>query len=383
MTARDPGEANRVSTPLELFFDLTFVAAVAQAGSSLHHGLVDGSTGHAIASYPLIFFAIWWAWVNFTWFASGYDTDDVPYRLMVFVQVTGALILAAGVPRAFANQDYGVIIIGYVVMRFALVGQWLRVAHSDPVGRPMALRYAIGITIVQVGWVLWFWLPEALFLSGFIVLAAADLAVPAWAEGAGHVAWHPQHIAERYGLFTIIVLGESVVAATVGVQAALDSDTAFRDLLTIVVGGLLIVFSMWWIYFDLPAERALERARDETNGRGWFSFVWGYGHYFVFAGAAAAGTGIAVAIDQVSGRSDLARWEAGLTLTIPVVAYLLAVWALHVADKTPTPLHRYGTPAAAVLVLATSLTAEPVLWTGVILAVLVAVHVASDERVPA
>src|SRR5262245_40379895 len=279
MTARDPGETNRASTPLELFFDLTFVAAVAQAGSSLHHGLVDGSTGHAIASYPLIFFAIWWAWVNFTWFASGYDTDDVPYRLMVFVQVTGALILAAGVPRAFAHQDYGVIIIGYVVMRLALVGQWLRVARSDPVSRPMALRYAIGITVTQIGWVLWFWLPEALFVPGFIILAAAELAVPAWAEGAGHVAWHPRHIAERYGLFTIIVLGESVVAATVGVQAALDSDTAFRDLLTVVVGGLLIVFSMWWIYFDLPAERALERARDEPNGRGWFSFVWGYGHY--------------------------------------------------------------------------------------------------------
>ena len=71
----------------------------------LHHGLVEGHVARRRSSaFPLVFFAIWWAWMNFTWFASAYDTDDVPYRIAVFVQMTGVLVLAAGVPRAFEDQ---------------------------------------------------------------------------------------------------------------------------------------------------------------------------------------------------------------------------------------------------------------------------------------
>ena len=101
----------------------------------------------------MVFFAIWWAWMNFTWFASAYDTDDVPYRLLTLVQMAGVLVLAAGVPPAFDTPDFTAITIGYVIMRIAMVRQWLRAAASDP-GRPTtALRYAIGISIVQIGWV--------------------------------------------------------------------------------------------------------------------------------------------------------------------------------------------------------------------------------------
>src|SRR5262245_46321601 len=101
MRSRLPEEEHRAATPLELFFDLVFVVAVAQAASRLHHGIAEAHIAESIISYMMVFFTIWWAWMNFTWFASAYDTDDVPYRLAVFVQITGALILAAGVPRAF------------------------------------------------------------------------------------------------------------------------------------------------------------------------------------------------------------------------------------------------------------------------------------------
>lgn len=79
MEARDPDEPHRASTPLELFFDLTFVVAIAQAGSSLHHELVDAHVENGLTGFGLAFFAIWWAWMNFTWFASAYDTDDATY----------------------------------------------------------------------------------------------------------------------------------------------------------------------------------------------------------------------------------------------------------------------------------------------------------------
>src|SRR3954454_7788643 len=140
MAARDPDEGHRASTPLELFFDLTFVVAVAQAANSLHHGLASGHAGDVLLGFPMVFFAIWWAWMNFTWFASAYDTDDVPYRLATLVQIAGALILAAGVPDAMIDGDLTVITLGYVVMRLAMVTQWLRAAGSDPPHRRSSLR---------------------------------------------------------------------------------------------------------------------------------------------------------------------------------------------------------------------------------------------------
>jgi len=95
-----------------------------------------------------VFFGIWWAWVNFTWFASAYDVDDLLYRFFTFVQIIGVLILAAGVESAFTAGNFTVMTIGYVVMRVAMVAQWLRAASSDPAARPAALRYAACISIL-------------------------------------------------------------------------------------------------------------------------------------------------------------------------------------------------------------------------------------------
>jgi low temperature requirement protein LtrA len=218
MRPRSPDEVHRASTPLELFFDLVFVVAVAQAGSRLHHGLAEAHVLEAVISYAMVFFAIWWAWMNFTWFASAYDTDDVPYRLAVFVQLAGALILAAGVPAAFDEHNFTIVTIGYVVMRLPLVAQWLRAAQADPARRACAHRYAIGVTACQIGWVMLLFFPTAWF--GFPLLVLAEFLVPIWAERRGPTPWHPEHIIERYGLFTIIVLGETILAASLAIQSA-------------------------------------------------------------------------------------------------------------------------------------------------------------------
>jgi len=376
MTGRDPEQAHRAATPLELFFDLTFVVAVAQAAAGLHHGLVEGHAGNVVVGFPMVFFAIWWAWMNFTWFASAYDTDDAIYRLAVLVQLTGVLVLAAGVPRALNDFDLGISVLGYVIMRLALVAQWLRAAASHPDGRRCALRYAAGIAVAQLGWVARLALPEAAGIVVLVMLVGMELAIPYWAEGAGHTPWHPGHIAERYGLFTLIVLGESVLSATVGVQVALDGSTTFGELAPVVVGGILIVFFMWWMYFDMPGEQVVERARatfGEGSSRG--AFVWGYGHYVVFTSAAAAGAGLAVAVDQAIHHSTLTATQAGFAISVPVTVYLLAVWALHYATKAPGPMKTYAVPVGAVLVLASSFTPQPVLGVGVVLTGLIAAAV--------
>ncbi|MER6793063.1 low temperature requirement protein A, partial [Amycolatopsis mediterranei] len=131
MRSRDRGEDHRVATPLELLFDLCFVVAVGQAAAALHHALAEGHAAHGVSSFAMVFFAIWWGWLNFSWFASAFDTDDVPYRLATLVQIAGGLTIAAGVSSAFEG-DFRVIVAGYVLMRLALVGQWLRAAGAAP-----------------------------------------------------------------------------------------------------------------------------------------------------------------------------------------------------------------------------------------------------------
>lgn len=121
LSARDPHEKHRVATSLELLFDLIFVVAIATAGQQLHHAIVENHLVHGTMLYFMVFFALWWAWMNFSWFASAYDNDDALYRVMTFVQIMGSLVLAAGIPSAFQQQDFDVIIVGYAIMRFALV----------------------------------------------------------------------------------------------------------------------------------------------------------------------------------------------------------------------------------------------------------------------
>lgn len=376
MAPRDPDEAHRAATPLELFLDLAFVVAVAQAATVLHHELAEGHAADAVVGFILVFFAIWWAWVNLAWFASAYATDDALYRLAVFVQMTGVLILAAGVPRGFEARDFGVVVAGYVIIRLALVAQWLRAAASDPDRRSTALRCALGITVVQVAWVTLQFAPSEWFLALFALLALAEMVVPWWAEGRAPTPWHPGHIVERYGLFTIIVLGESVLATTFGVQEALDADSTLGDLAPVIVGGLLIVFCLFWIYFDLPTERVVAQARPRSGRRTAMAFVWGYGHYFVFGAVAAAGAGLAVAVDHATHHSELSDTGAALAVTVPVAIYITAVWALHVREKEPGPLRLVTGPAAVALTLAATFTPEPVLATGLALAVIVAVETA-------
>jgi len=178
MSGRDPAEAHRAATPIELLFDLCFVVAVAQASIALHHELVDGHLLDGVLYYLMVFFAIWWAWINFTWFASAYDTDDVLYRLLTFVQIAGVLVIAAGVARAFEGVDYVMITIGYLIMRIGLVAQWLRAAREHGDRGRTAMRYATGIGVLQVGWMARLLVPPDVAIVSFLPLVALEMAVP-------------------------------------------------------------------------------------------------------------------------------------------------------------------------------------------------------------
>ncbi|MFF5295515.1 low temperature requirement protein A [Paractinoplanes globisporus] len=376
MVGRSADEQFRVSTPLELFFDLCFVVAVAQAAAPLHHAVAEHHVLDGLRSYLMVFFAIWWAWMNFTWFASAYDTDDDVYRITTFVQISGALVLAAGVSPAFEKTDYRVITIGYVIMRLALVAQWLRAAKSDPHRRATALRYAAGVAVIQLLWLLRLAVPESWpVVPVFMLLVVLELAVPIWAERApgGPTTYHPHHIAERYGLFTIIVLGESVSAATVAFRGALDEGEHVAALIRLAVAGLVVVFGLWWLYFDRSAHNLLNSLRT--------SILWGYGHYFIFASAAAVGAGLGVSVDHAAHHTEISSVMVGYAIAVPVAVYLFFVWLLHIRPHQSGPMLA-AFPVAAVLVLLTPLAPATLELLAALMIVLVAVNGMLSRRVP-
>ena len=324
LTGRDPNEEHRASTPLELLFDLSFVVAVAAAAASLHHEL---SAGHfdGLVGYAMVFFAIWWAWLNYSWVASAYDTGDVIFRLMTFVALTGVLVLSAGIPNIFEDDpEFEIVVIGYLIMRAALIPMWLRVAHDHSAVRSVALRYASGISLVQVFWVARLWVDdETLGLLTFVVLALAEMAIPYWAENSGgeSTPWHVEHIVERFQLFTIIVLGEVILATTQAISATLDGHGLSADLIMVIGGGLLLVLSMWWVYFKRPLAECI-------HGRN--GFLFGYAHYFLLGSVAAVGAALAAIVDVVEDHAHgLGHQGAALCLAAAVSAYLLSLGGIH------------------------------------------------------
>jgi low temperature requirement protein LtrA len=368
LVPRDPAEPHRVASPLELFTDLCFVVAISQAASSLHQHISEGHGARGVLGFALVFFAIFWAWLNFSWFASAYDNDDVGYRLLTLLFVLGSLVLAAGIP-GMVDGDFALGVLGYVIMRSSLVVQWLRVTADDPPRRKTARRYATGIVVVQLCWVGFIFLPRTLEVPAFAIGVVAELLVPVWAERAGVTPWHPHHIAERYSLFYIIVLGETVLSTTVAIQQALTAHELHAGLISVIAGGVLIVFSLWWLYFSRNDGDALARIHDRYNRD---TYLWSYGHYLLFASGAAIGAGLAARVDVWRHNSASSHLETAFAVTVPVAVVLATMWTicLRMHDHSRRTSVAYG--VAAVLVLAVTVTPVPELAAGVVCAGLLA-----------
>ncbi|MGH2380029.1 MAG: low temperature requirement protein A, partial [Candidatus Limnocylindria bacterium] len=377
---RDPRDQHLAETQLEQLFVLSSDVADAQASIALHHELADGHLVEGAVAYLMVFFAIWWAWINFTWFASAYDTDDVLYRLLTFVQIAGVLVIAAGVARAFEGLEYATITIGYLIMRIGLVLQWLRAAREHGQRGETAMRYAIGIGVLQVGWMARLLLPREVAVAVFPVLVALEMAVPWWAERAGSTPWHRGHIAERFGLFTIIVLGECVLAATTAIQEAITAGGLSLSLVILAVGALVLIGAMWWAYFKHNAaeDRDLDR---ET------AFLWGYGHYVVFAAVAAVGAGLNVAADLLHEEAAIGPTTASLIVAVPVGIYLVSAWFVNRSGRAVALIR--PVLLAVVLVLVAAVAIGPfdvslsVLVMGLIVVTLVGVSAYRASRPPA
>src|SRR6202047_2404070 len=242
----------------------------------------------------------------------------------------GVLVLAAGVPRMFASiertgrLDNSIMVLGYVIMRVALVFQWLRAAKDDPARRRVCLIYAATISIAQVGWVTQIVVPlpatDAIMLGGILVLV--EMTGPVLAERqAGGTPWHAHHIAERHSLFAIIALGEGVVGTVAAVSAVGDRQGWTLDAVLVGIAGMRLTFGMWWVYYLLPSGEILQRHRDRAP-------VWGYLQMLIVTSIVATGVGLRVAAYFIAGMATLTAVAAVLAVAVPVGVFLGLMYAL-------------------------------------------------------
>jgi len=333
MEGRDPDESHRVATPLELLFDLTFVVAYGFAADEMAHYLAEDHIQTAILGFAMGAFAITWAWVNFSWFASAYDTDDWVYRLTTMLQMVGVVILALGLAPVFESIDEGetvnngVMVAGYVVMRVGMVFHWARAARHDPARRSACKTYIVTILIAQAGWLVLLFAHTSVAQTFFwiAVLVCVEFAGPWIAERRkGGTPWHPHHIAERYGLLVIIALGEGIIGTIVSLSAVVGPEGPGWSVHAglVALAGVGMTFGLWWIYFVIPAGEFL-RLRPSC------SFVWGYGQIVIIAAVVAVGAGLHVAAYYLEEKSVLSAKATMITVTIPVAVYFLGIFGLY------------------------------------------------------
>ena len=331
MSGRDPHEEHRVATPLELLFDLTFVVGFGVAASEFAHMQAEDHVGAGLLGFSLATFAVCWAWINFSWFASAYDTDDWIYRLMTMLQMVGVVIMALGFPPLFASIEHGdhvdnrVMVAGYVVMRISLVAQWLRAAKQDPAHRSACLTYAIAVTVAQIGWIGTIFLHTSVAVTFVIValLVGVEAMGPVIAETRkGGTPWHAHHITERYGLLTIIALGEGVVGTVASVSAVIGAQGWSFDAVFVTVAGIGLTFGMWWTYFVVPQADLLHAHRER-------SFWFGYLPIVTLGSIVATGAGLHAAAYYIEHHSKLGSVETVSSVAVPVATYVASIYLLY------------------------------------------------------
>ena len=304
-------DETRRSTWLELFFDLVFVVAVAQLGQQLSQDV----SAEGLFRFLAFLVPVWWAWMGFTFYANRFDTDDLPYRLLVFVAMLGVAALATTLPAAFAGASRG-FVLSYVFVRLVLLVLYARAIRHVDEGRAIAVFYFAAFSAAVVVWLasLLFPAPERYWV--WVLALAIELPAPI-------VGWRlipsgpvdPRHAPERLGLLTIIVLGESVFAVVLGVTDVTWSSEA----LLAALGGFVCAAAFWWIYFEfVNPEYAFAALR--RRGRILRGLVFVYSNFPVIAGLAALGIGVKITVLAAGGETayDESGWLlcAGLALSM-------------------------------------------------------------------
>jgi low temperature requirement protein LtrA len=319
-------EPGRRVTWLELFFDLVFVAAVAQVGTHLR----DDYSSAGLLRFSLLFVLIWWAWLGHTSFSTRFDTDDLVQRGLTWLQMFLVAVMAINSTGALDSRDSAGFAAAYSIMRLVLVAQYLRAWHIRR-ARPLITRYAASCGVAAALWLTSALVPAPLRFWLWALALAIDVVTPlVTTRHMVDVPHDAAHLPERYGLFTIILMGESMVAVMTGM--AHQEYWSIRAAASAVFGMGLIV-TVWWCYFDVvdaAGEHMVRARRDAVRFQ-----AWSYGHLPLYLGIAVTGVGLEHVIAKVT-KEPLHTSEA-VILGGAVAAVTMAMLLLAATRRTQSP----------------------------------------------
>jgi low temperature requirement protein LtrA len=280
---RSAAEADRKVTWLELFFDLIFVAAVAQVAEPLRH---DYSVGALVRLTPLLAL-IWWAWAGHTFFSTRFDAADGIQRGLTFLQIFAVAVMAANAKDALDSRSSAGFAAAYAAVRLVLVGQYLRVRHLAD-ARVLAQRHIAGHGSAALVWLFSALVPAPLRFWMWAIAFAIDLGTP-WTAVPHSVKAPPDaaHLPERFSLFTLILLGEAVVAVMQGMESQ-DEWPLAAALAAFLGMGVPFLICWWYFHRALDAgERTVRNHRDAIRFH-----VWSYAHFPLYLGIVVLGVGV-------------------------------------------------------------------------------------------
>ena len=360
----DAHDEERRATWLELFFDLVFVVAVAELAHLLHDDPTPGGSSRLVG----LFVPVWWAWMGYTFYADQFDTDDVPFRVTLLAALLGVAALAVSLSDMAHGKATG-FVVAYVFLKILLVGCYLRAYRHDAAARALSGRFIAGYAASAACWSASLLVPTPARPGVWMVGLLVEMAAPviAWRQLRGRATAHAGHIAERFGLFTIIVLGEAVVAVASGTAG---TDWAPRSAL-VAAGGFAVAACLWWIYFgfaDAGTFRAVLR-QGQLPG-----FAYGYGHLPLFIGLAAMGAGVRLAIegagDPALGAGARVALCGGVALCLAAISLIQAVTRRSAHDRVVVA--RLGVAAGALALAALGRVLPPLPLVGLLAGSLVA-----------
>lgn len=265
----------RKVTWLELFYDLVYVATLIQLGNMLS----DDVSVTGFLQFVALFIPIWWSWTGLTFYTNRFVVDDVVHRTIVFAQIIGVATLGISIAGAFgdlANQ----FTLSYVFIRLILILLYVRAGRHVPEAKQLCDISIRGFSIAAAIWLLSLFVPAPLKYVFWAVGMLVDIYTPlsrGYRATQHQLPPDPPHMSERYGIFTIIVLGESFVKVLDEVSGQQIDVWGY----VFSVFGIAVVSGLWWIYFDDIVEQAIKGIRG--------TYIWVYSHLPLALGLTAFG----------------------------------------------------------------------------------------------
>ncbi|MGH9211995.1 MAG: low temperature requirement protein A [Acidimicrobiales bacterium] len=318
-------EESRHATWLELFYDLVFVVAVARLALLLHD---DHDLGGLLTFFAL-FVPIWWAWISFSYFADLFDEDRPLDRIAQLAAMLGAAVVAVALSSG-VSDDSTVVAAAFAAMFTLLAVLYAHAGRTEPAARELIRWYVAGSTAGASLWAASIVTPTPAryWLWGLAVVVNAMLSGPVAYARTTAPPQQVSHMPERFGLFALVVLGESVLAVVNGIDAA----TWGMASVVTAVAGFVIAASIWWVYFGAFDEHAIDRALASGRYAQVRSFLYGYGHLAVYAAIAATGVGVELAIEE-AGHDGEPVMLLAVALTLVMVG--LTIMASGVGSQGP------------------------------------------------